>query len=107
MNRRDFLKLGGLVSILLILPAEKIVEAAAPATEAEMNGKIYRGAPNGEIYVSEDQRQTWRKHTNFGLQYSVSQISSGPDGRLYAKMKFQRRTFYLSLSAHENFWRVG
>ncbi|MFZ5877983.1 MAG: twin-arginine translocation signal domain-containing protein [Chloroflexota bacterium] len=107
MNRRDFLKLGGLASAALVVPALKLGALVLTAAQAEYRGRVYRGTVDGEIHVSEDQGQTFRRQFGFGPRYSISKLFTGFDGRLYAQMEYQDRSFFLSLAEDGSHWRLG
>ncbi|MBI5295743.1 MAG: twin-arginine translocation signal domain-containing protein [Chloroflexi bacterium] len=107
MNRRDFLKFGGLTSAVLAFPAWKLGEFALAAAQIEYGGRVYRGTQDGEVHVSDDQGQTFSKQVRFGPQYSISKMFTGFDGRLYAQLEYQDRSFFLSLAEDGNSWRLG
>lgn len=107
MNRRDFLKIGGLTSLALAFPTWKAAGFVLASAEAEYRGRSYRGMPDGDIHVSDDQGQSWRRQLGFGEQYSINKMFTGFDGRLYAQVDYQDRSFFLSLSEDGNFWRLG
>ena len=107
MNRRDFLKIGGLTSAVLAFPAWKLGEFALANAQAEYRGRLYRGTADGDIHVSDDQGQTFHKQMRIGPQYSVSKMFTGFDGRLIAQLEYQGRGFFLSLSEDGNSWRLG
>lgn len=107
MNRRDFLKIGGLTSAALAFPAWKLGELALANAQMEFRGRVYRGTTDGEVHVSDDQGQTFHKQVSFGLQYSISKLFTGFDGRLYAQFEYQDRSFFLSQSEDGNSWRLG
>jgi hypothetical protein len=107
MNRRDFLKLGGLASAALVVPAWKLGAVALAAAQTEYRGRVYRGTVDGDIHVSEDQGQTFRRQFGFGPHYSISTLFAGFDGRLYAQVEYQDRSFFLSLAEDGNSWRLG
>ncbi len=48
MNRRDFLKLGGAASAMLVLPIGLIAKGMDSLATAELNGTIYRGTSERE-----------------------------------------------------------
>ena len=104
ITRRNFLKLGAISSALLFLPLRQLLKAAA--AEAEYQGRIYRGTSDGEIYVSEDQRDTWTRHINLGPLCLVSKIFSRGDDELHAQVDFQGYDFYLLLSPDGKNWLV-
>jgi hypothetical protein len=102
ITRRDFLKIGAVSSLFLALPVNRLLKAVA--VEAEFNGRIYRGAPNGEIHVSEDQRNTWNKHIRLAPESVVSNFFPDVSGSLLAEVDYQGHPFYLTLSPDGNKW---
>jgi uncharacterized protein (DUF1501 family) len=108
MNRRDFLKIGGLVSTALLFqisPAVKAASAGLPA-EAMMQGLIYRGTKDGNIYVSRDSGKTWQLQTSFGKQYAVRSFYVDLRNNLVAVMDYLGHTFRLVLSKKDAMWRT-
>ena len=106
MNRRDFLKVGGVTLTALSIPVWKLVKHVLDFPEAEFNGMVYRGTPDGEIFTSMDERQTWQKQTAFGADKPIRALSTGADGRLKATLKFQHWDFDLTLSENGKDWLV-
>jgi hypothetical protein len=107
MNRRDFLKLGGLASLALAFPTWKLGEFVFASAQAQYRDRVYRGTSDGEIHVSEDMGQSWRKQLGFGQQYSISKMYTGFDGRLCAQLEYQGQDFQLSLAGDGSSWRLG
>lgn len=107
MNRRDFLKLGGLASAALVVPAWKLGALALAVAQAEYRGRVYRGTMDGDIQVSEDRGQTFRRQFGFGPQYSISKLFTGFDGRLYVQVEYQDRDFFLFMAEDGSHWRLG
>ena len=103
MYRRDFLKLGGLLSASIISLGIKI----NPPVEVEMENKIYRGTSDGKIYVSEDARKTWQLHTNFGPQFSTLDLGKNLWGQVQAKFGFGEYDVHLTLSENNIQWRTN
>ncbi len=106
MNRRDFLKVSGTAALLLSFPIWKFTEYFILPVEAEFNGRVFRGTRDGEIHISEDQKQTWKKQVGFGPQYSVTRMFTDINGRLTIQMEFQNRHFDLTLSEDGTAWLV-
>lgn len=107
MNRRDFMKLGGITTLLLLFPVWKLAEFAFDFPEAEFNGKVYRGTPDGDIQVSFDQKKSWQKQVGFGSDLAIRQLFIRNDGRLVANIKYRDFSFELSLSENEKDWLVS
>jgi hypothetical protein len=103
MNRREFLKLSALFSTSFFLPAS-ITGIFKLPVETTYRGKIYRGTADGKVFISEDDRKSWRLHYNLGAQYSITDISAGLDGQIYLKVGYQYRSFQLKLAQNEKFW---
>ncbi len=112
INRRNFLKVSGLtagalavlrlppwVSLMLDHGAQGVLQK-----EVSKNGRLYRGGDAGSIFTSQDQGQTWQLHSRFGPAYSIQNIFTGADGRLYLQAGFQEYTFNLVLSKNEQAW---
>lgn len=106
MNRRDFLKFGGVTVLLLSFPAWKLAEHLFASPVAEFKGRFFRGTPNGEIHISNDQKQTWQKQVGFGPDLAIRDLFIQGDGRLTAKVEYQKWDFTLSLSDDEKDWLV-
>ncbi len=106
MYRRDFLKIAAVSSLALAFPVWKLAELALAPVEVEYNGRIYRGLRDGDIHISEDQGQSWRKQTGFGGECPIAKLFSS-DGRLYAQLKYQGHSFDLVLSGDGSRWMVG
>lgn len=106
MNRRDFLKVSGVMAILLSAPAWKLAENFLAYPVAEFKGRFFRGTPQGEIQVSLDQKQTWQKQVGFGPNLAIKDLFIQGDGQLTAKVDYQRWDFTLSLSENEKDWLV-
>jgi|GEM_PF-5703642 len=104
LTRRSFLKLGVVSSALLFFPIRQLLKNAA--VEEEYQGRVYRGTSNGEIYVSDDQRNTWNRHINLGPQCLVTKIFSSGNDSLHAQVEFQGNDFTLSLSPDGTKWLV-
>lgn len=106
MNRRDFLKLSGAVSIVLAFPLGALdAELASPAS-AELDGTTYRGTPDGKVYTSADDGRTWSLLTDFGPGLTVFSLTAVPRNRIYARLGFDGKTFGLAFSPSERTWRT-
>ena len=80
MNRRDFLKIGALLSTAVLVQVSPLGIRFNPPVEVETENKIYRGSSDGKIFVSKDQRKTWQQHINFGPQFSVQELGKKSSG---------------------------
>lgn len=106
MNRRDFLKVGGVTALLLSVPVWKLTEHFFVFPVAEFKGRFFRGTPNGEIHISADQKQTWQKQAGFGPELAIRELFLQGNGRLTAKVEYRGWSFNLSLSEDEKDWLV-
>lgn len=104
MKRRDFLKLGGLISASALLSTTALTQLTTLPVETTVGEKIYRGTYAGEIHVSQDRGNSWQLHTSFGSDYSILDIFTGLDGQLYSHLGFKQHTFHLALSQDERAW---
>jgi photosystem II stability/assembly factor-like uncharacterized protein len=112
INRRNFLKVSGLAAgALAALRLPKWFSLtldhsaqSAPEKGVIKSGRLYRGGDAGSIFTSQDQGQTWQLHSRFGPTYSIQDIFTSADGRLYLQAGFQGYTFNLVLSKNEQAW---
>ncbi len=107
MNRRDFLKIGALLSTAVIVQISPLGIKINPSVELEVENKIYRGTSDGKIYVSEDERKTWQLHTNFGSLFSILDLSKNPRGQVQTSLGFGRHDIHLTLSENNFQWKTG
>jgi len=107
MNRRDFLKIGALLTTALIVQISPLGIKINPPVEVEAENKIYRGSQDGKIYVSEDERKTWRAHTNFGSLFSILDLSKNLSGQVQAKLGFGEHDIHLTLSENNIQWKTN
>jgi len=102
MNRRDFLKVGSVMSAFAgVGPVGNIVRIPI---ETAAFGKLYRGTHDGQVYVSADGGKSWQLQSNFGPGYSVLNLLVGRDKQLYAQIGFERVNFHLVLTKNGNAW---
>lgn len=106
MHRRDFLKLGGLISTALLVQFSPMGSFAVRPVEAESNGRRYRGTSDGKILISANDGNTWRLHTNFGTDYSITGLSTGDSGQLRAQLEFAGFPFELVLGQNSATWKT-
>ena len=104
MNRRDFLKISGSMLAFAYVAVGPIRHVAKLPVETATPGKIYRGALDGSIHVSDDGGKSWQVHARFGPGYSILDIFTGLDGRIYVDAGFKGHIFYLVLSKNEKAW---
>ena len=100
MNRRDVLKLGGALSMALLLNASPI----GGLLRASAKGALYRGSRNGRIYTSNDNGRSWTQMTDFGPDYIVRGVARDLNGQVYARLQYGNRTFDLNLSPDGKNW---
>jgi len=107
MNRREFLKLGGVLSAMLVLPLGPLGKGSDSLATVELKGTAYRGTQDGKVYVSADAGQTWKLHTDFGHAFTVFSLTPVPRNRIYARLGFAGKSFGLVLSLNEHIWRTA
>ena len=106
MNRRDFLKLGSVMSVFGYATVSPIGNIAKLPLETAAFGKLYRGTYDGSVHVSENGGKSWQLHSGFGPDYAILDIFTGLDGRLYVHTGFKQRSFLLVLSKDGKSWLV-
>ena len=75
--------------------------------EIEFQGRYFRGTDDGEIHVSNNDKQSWTKQSGFGSQFSVHKLFTDIYGQLNAEMEFQGFYFNLVLAEDGSVWRVN
>jgi hypothetical protein len=106
MHRRDFLKLGGLISTALLVQISSLGSFAVRPVEAESDGKRYRGTSDGRILVSSDSGKAWQLHTNFGTHFSITGLSTDYTGKLRARLEFASYPFELAFAQDSQTWKT-
>jgi len=104
MNRREFIKLGGLTSLSLFLNFKPLEKLAALPVEIAAQGKVYRGTSDGKIFISEDGGKTWRLHTNLGSMCSIQKFFIDSGNQLKAQVGYQNHSFQLALHKNGKLW---
>ena len=107
MNRRDFLKLGGAASAILVLPIGLIAKGMDSLATAELNGTIYRGTSDGKVLRSSDEGKNWSQVTDFGAGFNVFSLSAVQRDRIYARLGYAGKDFGLVYSPAEHTWRTN
>ena len=107
MNRRDFLKLSGIVSAMLVLPLVPLAKELGALATVTIKDLTYRGTPDGQVLVSPDEGQTWNLLTDFGPAFSVFSLSAISRDRMVAHLGFEGHSFGLVWSPDERVWRTG
>ena len=106
MNRRDFLKLGGLLSTAVLVQFSPLGRFAVRPVEAESGGRRYRGTSNGKILISADAGKTWQLHTNFGAEFSIRGLFADYAGQVHAQLEFAGYPFELALAQNSKTWKT-
>src|SRR5512138_2343726 len=104
MYRRDFLKLGGLFSVTLLMKFNPLGKGLYLPAEVSSQGMSYRGASAGRVYVSSNAGKNWQLHTNFGAAYSVLGLTADHSGQIHAQLDFGGRSFELALTLDGKAW---
>ena len=107
MNRRDFLKLGGAASAMLVLPIGLIAKGMNSLATAELDGTIYRGTPDGKVLRSSDEGKSWSLVTDFGAGFNVFNLSAVQQDRIYARLGYAGKSFGLVYSPADRTWRTA
>lgn len=107
MQRREFLKLWGaaLGSALFLTGLSR--ELASLPVETKFRGKHFRGYRNqGDIFVSEDEGETWQLHARLGSEYSIDDLFVDGADQMYARVGFMQYHFQLFLSEDGKQWKT-
>jgi len=107
MNRRDFLKLGGLASAALLVQFNPLGKMASLPVEVGAGGRLYRGANDGRVYISENAGRTWQMHTDFGPEFSILDMTADVRENVHAQLGFGGHSFQLILSPNGRVWRTA
>ncbi len=104
MNRREFIKLGGVTAVALFSGFGGVDMLAQLPVEMAVQGKVFRGTHDGKIYISEDGSKTWKLHTNLGKDCSIKRFTVGANKQVHVQVGYQKYTFQLTLSRNGKFW---
>lgn len=107
MNRRDFLKIGAILSAVLVVQISPLGLRLNPPVEVEAENGIYRGTSDGKIYVSRDERKAWQLHTNFGPAFSILNLDKNSEGQVQARLGLDRHDIHLTLSTDNIRWKTN
>jgi len=107
MNRREFLKLGGVVSTVMLVGSQLAGSLADRFVEAQVGDLVYRGTNDGRVYLSENAGETWQIHTNFGDEFSIVEMAADPHQNLQAELGFAGYSFQLTLDPNSKIWRTA
>jgi len=104
MNRRDFLKAGSLMSAFGYFSATPLGNILNSDIETSAAGKVYRATNKGKIMVSSNKGKSWELHTQFGPGYTILDIFTARDKRLYVHIGHKRVKFHLALTKDGTAW---
>jgi hypothetical protein len=108
MQRREFLKLWGAALGSTVLLTGLSRQLAELPVEAISQGRHFRGYRNqGDIFVSEDDGETWQLHAQLGSQYSIDDLFVDPADQMYARVGFMQYHFQLFLSEDGRQWKTA
>jgi hypothetical protein len=107
MQRREFLKLGGAALGSALLLTGLSHELVSLPVGARFQGKHFRGYRNqGDIFVSEDEGETWQLHARLGSEYSIDDLFVDGADQMYARVGFMQYHFQLFLSEDGRQWKT-
>ena len=107
MQRREFLKLAGAAFGSTVLLTGVSHTLAALPVEARFQGKHFRGyRTDGDIFVSEDEGETWQLHARLGSQYSIDDLFVNAADQMYARVGFMQYQFQIFLSEDGTQWKI-
>ncbi len=104
MNRRDFIKIGGVSALALFSGFGGLDILAQLPVELAVQGKVFRGTHDGKIYVSEDNSKTWQLHSNLGSDCSIRRFSADANNQVHVQVGYQKYNFQLALSKNGKYW---
>ena len=106
MDRRDFLKLGGLFSAALFAQFNPLGSFTIQPVEVQSHGKLYRGTIDGKILLSTNAGKTWQIHTNFGTGCTITHLFLDRLENVRARLKFTGYPFELALTQDGKAWKT-
>lgn len=109
MNRREFLKLSGMMSAFVFVslsPINVLAKSSEESQTAAVGKKLYRGARNGNIYVSQNGGKTWKLQAGFGPNCPIMGMTVAANGQPCARVGFKKYSFRMVLSKDGTAWRV-
>ena len=107
MDRRDFLKLSGLLSAAVFIPIRSLGNAVSFPVEAQAQGKLFRATPDGKIYVSDNAGTSWQLHTNFGSHVAIQDLSVNLWGQARAQLRLADYSFEMVLAQTGKGWKTS
>jgi hypothetical protein len=105
MDRRNFLKLSGLLSAAVFMQFNSLEKAVSFPVEVEAQGKLFRGTSDGKIYISANAGKSWQLHTNFGSAFYIFGLADDW-GQVHAQLGFEGHSFELALIENGKTWRT-
>lgn len=106
MNRRDFLKVSGILSTATFVAFTAAGSVAHLPIEIQSGDKLYRGTFDGKFLISEDGGKNWQLHTNFGYDLPILNLRSDLSGRVHAQLGFAGHSFELALTKDSKIWKT-
>jgi hypothetical protein len=106
MYRREFMKLGGLLSVAAFAPIQHLGKAMSLPVEVESHGKLYRSSTDGKIYSSVNRGESWQLHTNFGTGFSIRKLATDLWQSVYVQLEFAGYSFHLKLAQNGKDWKT-
>lgn len=107
MQRREFLKLAGTALGSALWLTGSSPQLAALPVEANFKGRHFRGYRNdGDIFVSEDDGETWQLHARLGSEYSIDDLFVDASDQMSARVGYLQYHFELFLSKDGKQWKT-
>jgi hypothetical protein len=108
-NRRDFLKLTGLVMASgAVLSAPQAIEYGVQLfadPQIRFGGSLIRGTAHGIILSSSDDGVTWNRLVNLGEGYTVLQFAQ-KEAQIYANLSTDSHDFWLKSADGQKWYTV-
>ena len=106
MNRREFLKLGGIVPAYFFLSASGLSSLPQFEPQIKALGKTFKGTLDGKVYTSVNSGKTWQLQNKLGSSNAILKFTIGADHRLYLQAMNHTHTFSLVLSSNGKSWML-
>jgi len=108
-NRRDFLKLTGLVMASgTVLSAPRAIEYSVQLfadPQIRFGSNLIRGTAHGTILLSSDDGATWNQLVNLGEGYTILQFAQ-KDEQIYANLSIGSDDFWLKSADGQKWYTV-
>jgi hypothetical protein len=104
MNRREFLKLGGVVPAYFFLSASGLFSLPQFEPQIKALGKTFKGTLDGKIYTSADSGKTWQLQYKLGSSNAIIKFTTSVDNKLYLQAMNHTHAFSLVLSPNGKSW---